>query len=354
MREANAYYVCDHSYNIVAVTESVFSSASIINATRGFSDEQHDLGRPRQYNLALSPAIFYAKSPILNHLVDASLNDQIDFVADGNTWVFSASSQAGVRKVPSSREDIIDDSSVSPSIRRRIIKFLRFVGDPDARRDLELDRAQQPFDAFLDEHFGLSPDVQMPIHALTMSPDPPTNTLTTPALRRIETHLRNMNILQPGIASVTPKWGGLAEIVQVMCRAQAVAGGVYVLGRGLQEIQKRGGNAGRPLRVELGGGNVVYSDWVVSGLDNTPTSLKQGLATGISSLHNISIVSRPLEKLFERPEEDSVDPSSASVCVMRGGERPPIHIIAHGSDTGDCPPGKCKSPSPPPFRLVPP
>ena len=336
-----------------AAAKSTFSSASITSPITSIStadsqssvDSVSELGRLRQYNLSLSPHIFHARSAILNHLVEAGIHEQVDFVADGNTWLFSANSstEGELQKVPSSREDVALNQALSLATRRSIIKFLRSIANNTEDKEAIIGAVtNQFFEFFLQQEFALGDHVQTPIHALTLSLQPPSRTMTPLALKRVQTHISSMNVLKPGIASVTPKWGGLAEIVQVMCRAQAVKGGVYVLGYGLESVQQSDVGQ-RPLELKLGGGNKVWCDWLVSGFDNTPSALKQNVNTAASSSHSISIVSSPLLKLFERPSEDSVDPCSSLTCVLGSADESPIHIVAHSSDTGDCPSGKCKS-----------
>ena len=69
--------------------------------------------------------------------------------------------------------------------------------------------------------------------ALALSSAHPSQTATEYALPRIARHLRSIGVFGPGFGAVIPKWGGLSEVSQVSCRACAVGGGVYVLGKGV-------------------------------------------------------------------------------------------------------------------------
>lgn len=330
----------------------LFSSASIVkpeSASRSdaqtHAERSPSLGPPRRYSLSLSPTIIYARSALLSSLVSARVDQQIDFVASGNTWLLqplSSASQPTLTKVPGSREDIVSDKSVDARAKRSIIKFLRFVGDLDAQRETWESEVDSPFSDFLREKFGLSEQVEKPIHALTMSSKSVMNTKTEWALRRIEGHLKSMNVLGPGFGSVVPKWGGLGEVVQVACRAQAVGGGTYVLGQGVTNVQDSTGSEGRSLMVELTSGEKVSCNWVVSGYNNIPTAKQNDIQFETLSTHSISIISRPLSALFAHPSEDSPEPASAIVNVSEDGGTP-IHIVAHSSASGECPDGQCES-----------
>ena len=49
----------------------------------------------------------------------------------------------------------------------------------------------------------------------------------------LHSHLVSVGVHGPGFAAVYPKFGGMSEACQIACRASAVAGGVYMLGEGV-------------------------------------------------------------------------------------------------------------------------
>ena len=346
--------------------EELFASASIFNPTSSSGLSSGSLGDARRYTLSLSPSIIHARSSLISTLVSARVDQQIDFVANGSTWLRqrhdSPDETHALKKVPNSREDIVQDDSIDRRAKLRITKFLRFVADLEEQREIWQPEADHPLKPFLEHQFGIEARLQEPIVALAMSRNEPARTATGWALRRVEQHLKSMNVLGPGFGSVIPKWGGLAEIVQVACRALAVGGGVYVLGQGLTDIRKDEDNEPtetnqkfsnlidaqhhtdevrkpRNTVARLSDGSEVKCDWVVAGFDNTVARFKGFSAVDYSS-HSISIVSRPLEKLFTPPSTESPEPAGA---VVRISDREvPINILAHSSATGECPAGQCE------------
>ena len=149
-----------------------------------------------------------------------------------------------------------------------------------------------------------------------------------------------MNFLGLGFASVLPKWGGLAEVVQVSCRALAVGAGVYVLGKGVTDVRRN--EAGqRRLALKLDGDINVKTDLLVCGYDNALQGVFQGIGTAASS-HSVSVISSSLASLFSRPTEESPEPAGAVVNVSSLDGEPPVIIVARSAASGECPEGQCE------------
>jgi len=253
-----------------------------------------------------------------------------------------------------------------------------------------------------------------------------------------------MGMFGPGFGSVIPKWGGLSEVAQVACRAGAVGGAVYVLGKdikaievaqvdedGVEEIPRpelsqqdiskevsdaigasnfmptdetslnqtedniknqsldellaaAGYNIGggedpkqsesepvvdevqtfatseqqrKNFTVHLEGGEVIKADYVVGTRNDLPEGQLAATITSRSTSPNtksstmsrsISVVFDPLSALFPLASEGGVTPAGA-VVVFPSGSLPdasssglPVNIIAHTSDTSECPQGSSK------------
>jgi RAB protein geranylgeranyltransferase component A len=185
--------------------------------------------------------------------------------------------------------------------------------------------------------------------ALTASPVSSGQTTTAYALPRIAMHLRSIGVFGPGFGAIIPKWGGMSEIVQLACRACAVGGGVYILGKGVSGTESaEAGNTARPgVSLRLKDGEVITTRWVV----------EEGSAPSDDDskcCKSISIVNAPLKLLFPPLAEDSLPPASAVVVFPSGSlplespsatdddQLPPVHIFVHSSETGECPTGQCK------------
>jgi Rab proteins geranylgeranyltransferase component A len=367
---------------------STFSDASITVTPTGTSEPSQTLGFSRAYSLALAPQLIYTQSKLLPYLVSSKVYRQLEFLAMGSWWVFSPTSSdehgaseedgnipaaAGkLMRIPTTREDVVfSDKSIDLRSKRAVMKILRFVMDYENQHELWEPYSSKPFSDFLTEQFKLPRTLHDLFLALTLSLEPPQNTYTSSALPRIARHLRSTGKLGPGFSSVIPKWGGLSEIAQIACRAGAVGGAVYVLGKGLKQVGKKekrradqevslpietstdieGSKTGTFQLVHLDGNEAVRTEWIASSM--TPQSSDSlGSATATTISRSISIVSSPLLCLFPSVVENSPPPSGAALFFPSGSldvsndsaiEVPPVYLIIHSSDTGECPNGQSKS-----------
>ncbi|KAI9725714.1 MAG: Rab proteins geranylgeranyltransferase component A [Chrysothrix sp. TS-e1954] len=337
----------------------IFGHASITRPQEAQHDSQTDsspeLSFSRAYSLALSPQLISANSRLINSLVQSRVSEQIDFTAMGSWWLLSdemsmnsnQDALEALTRVPSSREDLLGDSGLDTRTKRGLIKFLRYVSEYVGPGD---DISGEDFSSFVSSRFNLSPYVQHSLHAMSMSCSPLSSTKASATLPRIRQHLQSMGLFGPNIAALIPRYGGLAEIAQVSCRAGAVGGGVYMLGNGVKEVKSdadlavMGGytDPKRALRLELDQGEHLSTQWFVRDTEVF------GQQDGTIEEHckSIDIISSPLSKLFRRlDDEDSQIPTGAVISVRdlssTESRIPPVYIIVHSSDTGDCPAGQC-------------
>ncbi|KAL9108420.1 MAG: hypothetical protein Q9187_008292, partial [Circinaria calcarea] len=165
--------------------------------------------------------------------------------------------------------------------------------------------------------------------------------------------------------AVIPKWGGIAEIAQVACRAGAVGGGVYVLNKGVEEIKfkpsdglpgddENGGHEPYMPTLQLQGGEAIKTNWLAGRHHDLSSYTPSSPDLGDSFITRmISIVSSPLVKLFPNIAGGTPSPSGTVVVFPPGTisdvsadpitEVPPVHMIIHSSDTGECPMGQWQS-----------
>ncbi|KAI4632315.1 uncharacterized protein J4E88_006122 [Alternaria novae-zelandiae] len=303
----------------------------------------------RAYSLSLSPQVIYARSSLLGYLVSSRVYRQLEFLAVGTWWVYSAdapgessSSHGRLLKVPNGREDVFQDHDLDFKAKRALMKFLRFISEYEEQTEVWEEHRQQPFSSFLSEQFKVPASLQGPLMALTLSPTRADRTTTEYALPRIATHLRSIGVFGAGFGAVIPKWGGLSEISQVSCRACAVGGGVYVLGKGVTpptdsapETTENG------TKLRLKDGEVVTAKWIVGGNSSS--------ASEDTYCKSMTIVSSSLSHLFPPIAEEAPAPAAAVVVFPPGSltlesqaeELPPVHVFVHSSDTGECPSGQC-------------
>jgi RAB protein geranylgeranyltransferase component A len=275
----------------------------------------------------------------LKALVSSKVYRQIEFQALGAWWIYS---DHKLIRVPTSREDVaFADSSIDLRSRRAVMKILRFIVSYEEQLETWQPFAKSSFKSFLMEHFKLKPEQTMIVDlflGLTLSTQAPAETLTEDALSRVARHIKCIGQLGAGFNAVLPKWGGLAEITQVACRAQAVGGGVYVLGTGVSDVAESD-DADYPLQVRLSNGDVVKAKHFVSSDQDVSTN-RPDAATADEVVHkSVSVISNPLKSLLP-PVNESVA-SAGTVIVFPEKSFSPdsrsAYLIIHGSTTGECP-----------------
>ena len=322
---------------------STFSHA-IVDCPTSADGEGVKLSQPRAYSLALAPHIIHAQSTLLAGLVSSRLHNQLDFQAVGSWFILEKSAEAtdahvNISRVPSSREDIFRDSSFDLRAKRSLVKFLRFVQTYEEQSEVWNSDAETPFTDFLQQKFGLPPSSHGALLALTLGSGPSAHVNTATALPKISRHLRSIGVFGAGFGAVLPKWGGLAEIAQVACRGGAVGGGVYVLKKGIESCSSL---ADGITELVLSEGEKITTSWLVGSPDDIPAKSSHAVTNGLSK--GIFIVTPALATLFPPTSEGGVTPAGAVVAIPSGDpEGPPVHIIAHSHESGECPSSQSKS-----------
>lgn len=296
------------------------------------------LSQPRAYSLALAPHVIHAQSKLLAALVSSRMHNQLEFQAVGSWFLAEPlnendGSRSNITRVPSGREDIFRDNTFDLRAKRSLMKFLRFVQNYEEQPEAWESDAERPFPDFLQQKFGLPPSSHGALLSLTLLPSAANSTSTGSALPLIARHLRSIGVFGPGFGAVLPKWGGLAEIAQVACRAGAVGGGVYVLKKGIDSIPSASEDH---IKLVLSDGEKITTRWLAGCSDDLPR-IGTRESTGCMT-RSISIVTPPLVQLFPPTSEGGVTPAGAVVIVASStADEPPVQIIAHSHESGECP-----------------
>ena len=304
---------------------------------------------------------------MLPTLVSSKVYRQLEFLAVGSWWIHDEdTSNEGTKesgqavrgtlnKIPGGREDVFADETIDRQFKRSLMKFLRLAVDVDAQEAILQKWGTRSFDDFLSCEYRLSTQLRSALHALTLSLKPIDQTTTSYALPRITRHLTSIGVFGPGFGSVVPKWGGVAEIAQVACRALAVGGGVYVLNKGIQDVVRETdkNSADEGLAFKLDGGETITTKWFASDVENFPLSSLPQKGLGMPEIaRSITILSSTLSELFPLPMDGAPPPAVAVVAFpalrLPDEERSahqnpvPVYLMIHSSDTGECPPNQCK------------
>ncbi|KAM3419339.1 hypothetical protein BST61_g5271 [Cercospora zeina] len=296
---------------------------------------ENQLARPRAYELSLAPQLLYSRSSLLDIVVSSQIHNQLDFQAIGSWFVIDPTNNT-IAAVPGSREDIFRDDKIDMRAKRSLMKLLRSLNAEDPSRDLGTDSGLS-FTNHLQQQFGLPPALSPPILALTMSTHSPQDTTVEYATPRVIRHLRSVGVHAPGCPALLQRYGGLAEIIQVACRANAVGGGVYVLGAGASNIQPAHETK---LNIELDNGDRVSTSWHVGEGTQVSDAASDQVPRRVMS-KSITIVGSPLTALFRPLAAGVVIPAGAIVMIPGDSdEAVPVYIVAHSSDSGECPSGQ--------------
>ncbi|KAI9651452.1 MAG: Rab proteins geranylgeranyltransferase component A [Trizodia sp. TS-e1964] len=352
------------------------------------NDAPPKLSHSRDYTLTLSPQIIYCRSELLTALLTSQVYKQLQFQAVGSYWLYSPEDQdsaikdnagqingkqsaanriGNFQRVPNGREDIFADKSIDLKSKGALTKFLRFVRQyKDAGKQvIWRPYAETSFTEFLSSQFNLPPALHNPLLSLTLTPYPPAHTTTQFALPRIARHLESIGVYGPGFASLVQKYGTAAEISQIACRAAAVGGATYLLNQGIQglgEVTNQESNDGTHAslhnlqQVHLAQGPTLRAKWVVGSTSDIPSTALSSFSSKAATsghceesvLRSISILSSPLPSLFVDLSEGGPTPAGAIIMIPSGSlpalnhdqasfDLPPVYLIAHSSDTGECP-----------------
>ncbi|KKP05456.1 hypothetical protein THAR02_02416 [Trichoderma harzianum] len=302
----------------------------------------------RGYTLALAPQLIHTRSELLSKLVSSKAFRQLEFLAVGSFYIYqpsSADSSApSLSRIPSTREDVFANTTISVKAKRGLMKFLKFVLDynVEPQTDVWKPHAGDSLASFLAAEFKLDAALQAYIITLTLSLDGKIS--TEAGLTAIHRHITSMGVFGAGFAAVYPKWGGLSEIAQVGCRAGAVGGAVYMLGVGIKDVQKNPPTAEMPeeLDIVLSNDMAIKSKALVKALGKPA-----GESRRLSRL--TAIVNSGLPSLFDTVTDGAPTPAVGVVAIPAGtpfGEdgvssEYPIYALAHSSDAGECPSGQC-------------
>lgn len=185
----------------------------------------------KDYGIDLNPRIMFCKSDLLALLVKSRVYKYLEFQSVSNFHIFENDDFSKRHTNLTTKEDIFTDKSLSLSMKRYLMKFLKFILTPDSDEDkqrLILENASVPIKEFLTGTFNLGePQVNELMYLIGLCPSENTN--TSIALAKIQRFLVSFNVYG-NFPVMVSKYGGPGEISQGFCRSAAVAGTTYKLG----------------------------------------------------------------------------------------------------------------------------
>ncbi|EFE39438.1 Rab geranylgeranyl transferase escort protein, putative [Trichophyton verrucosum HKI 0517] len=311
--------------------------------------EDDELSFSRAYTLSLSPQLLFSQSRFLPSLVSSRVYRQLEFQAVGSWWIYQystgseANSQpARLQRVPSSREDVFTDETMSMKSKRSLMKLLRQLmqqdHDQENEAESEVDQNMQ-FQNLLETKYRIPSDLFDPLLSLSLSLKSMDTTNSMDAIPNIKRHLSSIGVFGPGFGAVLAKWGGGAEFSQAACRACAVGGGIYALGREIKKVDEiTDGGQSEKLHIYLTDNESVKSRYVVGSGWDLPEQIHRERVHPYSRLTRaIMVVNSSLEILFPQTSENGPVPAGAVVTIPSRNSGPPAYLLVHSSDTGECP-----------------
>ncbi|KAF9008862.1 GDP dissociation inhibitor-domain-containing protein [Cyathus striatus] len=217
-------------------------SDSTTSRFRGASRSSSIPPSPRQYAICLRPTIFPSLGPLIISLIQSGVSKYSTFRLLDQVAVYDSS---GIFKnVPGSKEDIFKAKEIGLVEKRRLMRFLEFAAD-DFERSKELEgKHDMPFVQFIRQTFLLKDEIASTI-AYSLAYCQTSTDPALPALKRLNVYLRSIGRYGPS-PFLVGHYGGVGDIAQGFCRAAAVNGAVYILGRkilGLSQSSEKSDHA---------------------------------------------------------------------------------------------------------------
>ncbi|BGO93134.1 hypothetical protein NBRC10512_003318 [Rhodotorula toruloides] len=186
----------------------------------------------QRFALSLCPILLRAKGPGLDLLVRSKVASYLQFGLLGGVGLWQ-DAERGVARVPASKADVFNDSTLSLVEKRRLTKLLLFAaGDEPFEEDKVI--VENPDISFLDylkKAYSLTGTAASSLAyalALCSSPSDP----ALPALHRIRSIIHAVGRYGPS-PFLVGHYGGAGDLVGGFSRICAVWGGGQILGRPL-------------------------------------------------------------------------------------------------------------------------
>ncbi|CCA66966.1 hypothetical protein PIIN_00803 [Serendipita indica DSM 11827] len=195
------------------------------------------LRESRNYSFSLSPSISPSIGPFIDTLVKSGVARYVPFKLLDAVGLYSdtAERSSQVRLVPASKEDVFKSKELGLPQKRKLMKFLMGANSSErhpapTQEGGESSPTKTTFRDYLQsKEVGLDAGIADAIaYALALSTD--ANEEKDSAITRLQKYIRSTG-RHGNSPFIVGHFGGAGELAQGFCRACAVAGGTYILGR---------------------------------------------------------------------------------------------------------------------------
>jgi Rab proteins geranylgeranyltransferase component A len=163
------------------------------------------------------------------------------------------------------------------------------------------------------------------------------------ALRAIRRHLMGFGVYG-GFPTIVPMHGGGGELSQAFCRAAAVKGATYILGREIQQvsIDSTNNRFDHPVNIQF---NVPDTEEMPTARCKNLVRQRQPEASDcVAITRTVTAVEGIFHELLGAEEQHG---EALLIIVPPGVVNPeqhtPVQMIIHGDGIGECPQGQCTS-----------
>ncbi|KAI8061549.1 GDP dissociation inhibitor [Gilbertella persicaria] len=249
-----------------------------------FKDQPNNIGKKqlfidllkhsRLYNLDSTPKLLGSREDLVEALVRSGVGRYLEFKNVDDIYIFDKAKKA-LEKVPSSKEDVFTNKSVTLVEKRKLMKFLTFAMESNEQDPLLEGTEQMSFAQFLQDKFKMSDKLQEAIVYAIALVDQIASVKV--GLQTTQAFVKAMGRFGKG-AYLCPLYGGASEIAQAFCRMCAVYGGIYMLNQPLDHYLME---EGKCVGVTTTDGKQFKCDKLIADIDYlSPSWLPQEQALG--------------------------------------------------------------------------
>ncbi|KAI8981100.1 GDP dissociation inhibitor [Pilobolus umbonatus] len=225
--------VSDKNKRLLELFVKKQSSKDINDVMNEASSLTELLRNPRNYNLDTTPKLLASREELVETLIRSGVGRYLEFKNVNNVYVFDDKALS-LDKVPSSKEDVFTNKSVSLIDKRKIMKFLTFAMSYSKDDALLEGTEKMTYPSFLKEKFKIDGKLLKAIvYAIALVHQ---NASVKEGLEATHQFVSSMGRFGKG-AYLSTLYGGGSEISQAFCRICAVFGGVYILNKSVDRFE---------------------------------------------------------------------------------------------------------------------
>ncbi|XBW37869.1 hypothetical protein QEN19_003444 [Hanseniaspora menglaensis] len=188
------------------------------------------------FGIDLIPSYILCESQIIKYIMNFNIYRYLEVVKLDNFYTFNSNKQE-FQKLKTTKQDIFTDTSISPIVKRTIMKCIKFlVEDANEVNDIWKVYKNKPVISLFADKFSKLPENLIHEFVFTICNSYKIDSLTTSqASESIKKFFNSYNVYGNFPALLT-KYGGLSELIQGIYRSAALIGNILRLGTNIKHI----------------------------------------------------------------------------------------------------------------------